>query len=200
VNKLKAVILFETILIQILIGIILFQNTSVFSFFSGSKTQYCEKNYYDSKECLLSPRIYTKIIQPNSFLILNLNPLKDDIQGYIGKNNFNMSVYILNLRDGASFGINVNQSYRALSLNKLPVAVIILKKIEEGKLTLDTKLPIYQRDRDSSSGTLYKEPVTELSVRELLRYMLSESDNTALNVLGEQESLEDLQHLSNYLG
>jgi len=201
VNKLKKVIIFETIIIIILVIAIIFFNIDIFKPFiiQQNKDVYCEKHYYDNKVCLLSPRIYTNIIPQKNYLILNFESLKTDIQNYIDDNHFNLSVYIINARDGASFGIDEDKLYQAISLNKLPIAVIILKKVEEGKLSLDTKLPIEDKDRDNSFGTLYAQPVNELSVRDLLRYMLSESDNTALWVLSKKITKEDLLYFTKYI-
>jgi beta-lactamase class A len=148
---------------------------------------------------LLSPRVYANILQAENFLIFNFEPLKREIQEDIAKNNLDLSVYVLNMRDGASFGINEEKSFDAASLNKLPVAIIILKKVEEGKLSLDTVLPIFPEDRNSFSGTLYSRNINGLSVKELLRYLLQESDNTAFSVFARQISLDEGQQLTSYL-
>jgi beta-lactamase class A len=188
-NKTKLVIIIETILIFVLILLIIRMNVK-------PNTNYLDEN---GNVKLLSPRVYTNILAPGSFLIYNFEPLKKDIQEEINKKDLNVSVYILNLRDGASFGINEEEAFDAASLNKLPVAIIILKKVEEGKLNLDQLLPISYEDRDSSSGTLYSKPISELSVRELLRYLLQESDNTAFWVLAKQITFEEGEQLTSYL-
>lgn len=187
--NLKSVILFETIVIIALVVTLIWMYP---------KTQ---QEYLHSKGevRLLSPRVYANILPPESYLILNWNPLRDFINDYITSQELNVSVYVLNMRDSASFGINVDEGFEPASLNKLPIAMIILKKVEEGKLSLDTKLPIYDKDKDSKSGTLYAEPVNELSVKDLLYRMLSESDNTAAMVLAEQITTQDIQSLSSYL-
>lgn len=187
--NLKPVVIFETIIIIALVAILILE-------YSKAQPGYLHS---EGKAGLLSPRIYADILQPENYLILNWNPLQDFINNYITSQKLNVSVYVLNMRDGASFGIGENEGFEPASLNKLPIAMVILRKVEGGKLSLDTKLPIYDRDRDSKSGTLYKEPVNELSVKELLHRMLSESDNTAAMVFAEQISPYDLQRLSAYL-
>ena len=196
-SKLKAIIFVETIIILFLIFIILFLVKS--PLFPKNHNEYCGSNPQDSNNCLLSPRIYNEILKPNSFLILNFNPLRDDIENYIDKNNLDVSVYIENLRTGASFGINSSNSYPAVSLNKLPIAVIVLKKVERGEYTLDTKIKIRDYDRNSDFGNLYFNPVKELSVRELLHHMLAESDNTAAGALQTDMTQEDLIDLTDYV-
>lgn len=159
---------------------------------------FCQDRVH-TNEGLLSSRVYSGILKPESFLIFNFEPLKEEIQDYIERNNYNISLYVLNLRDGASMGIDEDREFDAVSFNKLPVAIIVLRKVEEGKLSMETLLPIPREYRDSSSGTLYALKKDSLSVGELLRYMLQESDNTAFWVLAEQVSLEDGQQLTAYL-
>ena len=130
---------------------------------------------------------------------MNFKPLQDDIQNYITNNSPNASVYVLNMRNSASFGINATRRFEPASLNKLPIAILILKKVEEGSLSLDGFLPIKEEDRDNKSGNLYNIPIDKMKVRDLLSHMLSESDNTALRVLEEQVTLKDLQQISLYL-
>jgi len=192
-NKLKLILWTEAVIIIALIALLL-------PSYYGVKETHCEKYLNDDGSvCLLSPRVYTGMIPPKSHLIFNFEPLQEEIQDYITTNELNASLYVLNIRDGASFGINENNPYRALSLNKIPIAMIILKKIDEGQFTLDTVLPIKAELRDSRAGPLGKMPATELSVRELIRYMLQESDNTATNILGSQATLGDLQEIANYI-
>lgn len=193
-NKLKLVIIIEAVIILVLALFIFVKFVND----NSSCSQYFSKGI-NGKVCLLSPRVYTGIISPESYLILNFNPIKEDIQNYIHENNLNASVYVVNLRDSASFGINSNESYAAASLNKIPIAVLVMKKVEEEKLTLDTKLSILETDRDSSSGYLYLNPVNNLSVKDLIYYMLTDSDNTAAWVLQKQITKEDLESLTEYL-
>jgi beta-lactamase class A len=200
-NKLKRVIVIETLIIIGLIISLLYAIYSNPNNPNNITTQYCDKHFYDSQVCLLSPTIYTGAIKSNNLMILNLQPLKDDIQNYLNFRTLNSSVglYILNMQDGVSFGINSNQAYEPASLNKLPIAIIILKKVEKGELSLDTILPIRYEDRDNRSGTLYSTDLNEMTVRDLLYYMLTESDNTAFRVLEEQVTVLDLHDLSSYL-
>ncbi len=193
----KSVIILCLIAI-IIIGILFVVSTKILE--GSNNVKYCETYYSVNNKCLLSPRVYTEILPPKSFLILNLEPLKRDIQTYIQSNDLNISVYVLNLKDGASFEINANKSFSAASLNKLPVAIIIMKKVENGELSLDTSLQILPQDRSEGSGNLYNTQKNELSVKELLRYMLQDSDNTAFWVLARQVSLEDGNQLTDYLG
>lgn len=198
-NKLKLVIVAETIAILILSSFLVANIISVHILSSTKQTAYCDRHYYDSQVCLLSPRVYTGILDQKNYLLMNFKPLQQDLQNYIDANNFNVSIYVLNMRDSASFGINATKGFEPASLNKLPIAILILKKVEQRELNLNSVLQIKDEDRDSKSGTLYNTTKNSMDVKDLLQYMLSESDNTAFKVLEEQVTLEDLQKISVYL-
>jgi len=188
VEKIKKVAILEGVFIAILLILL-----------ASSIYEKNTKNNSVSEKSLLSPRITSGILKPQSLLIFNFKNLEEDIRSYMSINNLNSSLYVLNIRDGASFGIRENRRYGAASLNKLPVAIIIIKKVEMGELSLDTLLPITDEDRNPGSGTLYANPVKELTVRELLKYMLVESDNTAFSILAKQTSIEDGEKITEYL-
>ena len=147
---------------------------------------------------LLSPRVYAGLLEPQSYLITNFGPLKSELREFMLLNNINGSVYIENLRNGVNIGINQNRGYFPASLNKLPVAVIIMQKIEEGRLSFDTLLSIENSERSSDSGILYLSNATKLTVRELFEKMLKESDNTAFNVLYDNVDKDELRKLLQY--
>ena len=147
---------------------------------------------------LLSPRIYAGILEPRSFLIANFAPLKNGISTFLKEQNISASIYVENLRNGVNMGINENEGYFPASLNKLPVAILIMQKIEDGKLSLDSMLTIEDNDRTDSYGTLYLTKENQLPVRILLEKMLRESDNTAFNVLFDHFDRSELARLLDY--
>ena len=148
---------------------------------------------------LLSPRVYAGILEPNNLLIRNFDPLKKKLEEYMSQNNLNASIYVVNMRSGADFGINENDGFLPASLNKVPIAMLILKKVEKGKLSFDTMLPIDDSDRTDSFGDLYKTKEKELPMRVLFEKMLKESDNTAFRVLQRQVDPNEIKFLVKYL-
>ncbi len=149
---------------------------------------------------LLSQRIYSGLLEPKSFLIVNFAPLKRDLEFTIKENNINASIYVENLRDGAFMGINEKTGFFPASLNKLPVAILIMKKIERGELGFDSVLQIKDTDRTESFGTLYQSVEKELPLKIILEKLLKESDNTALRILLRYVDLEDFQLILDYYG
>jgi len=147
---------------------------------------------------LLSPRVYSGLLEPRSFLITSFEPLKQGIESFLKEQDISASIYIENLRNGASMGINEDYGYFPASLNKLPVAVLIMQRVEDGKLSLGTMLPIKDYEKTDSYGTLYLTKENQLPVRVLLKKMLQESDNTAFNVLFDNIDKDALVRLLNY--
>jgi len=186
--KLKWVVIAEAIAILILAAVL------INSYLAESKSDKLRNSGF------LSQRIYAGLLEPKSFLITNFMPLKENIHNYIDKNNLNVSVYVENLRNGAFMGIDEKNGFFPASLNKLPVAILIMKKIEQGDMSLDTMLEIKDIDKTDSSGELYKTKEKKLPVGILLEKLLKDSDNTALRVLLRSVDLEDLQLILDYYG
>ncbi|MBI3033054.1 serine hydrolase [Candidatus Woesearchaeota archaeon] len=157
----------------------------------------------DNNQGLLSQRVYSQLIKPRSLLIINFEPLKEVFTKYIKEktqNNGSISVYIENLRDGGSLGINERKGYDPASLNKLPTAMMILHKIEKGELSVDTMIRVDDEDRSNVFGDLYKTDKKELPLKIVLEKMLKESDNTAFNMLRKKIDKEDLDFFLQYSG
>lgn len=188
VIRLKWVVAVQAVIILILLAV--------------AANHFLERNEMEKarKYGLLSQKIYLGLLEPKSFLILNFAETKENIQSYISKNNLNISVYVESFRNGAYMGINEKTGFFPASLIKLPVAIMIAKKIERGELSFETMLEIKDSDRTSSFGGLYKTEEKQLPVRILLEKMLKESDNTAFRVLVRNVDAEDFQLVLDYYG
>ena len=184
----KWIIAVETIALIILF-LILFNNNN--SFNSVSEV---------NRSGLLSPRVYEGILEPQSYLIVNYAPLQRELQHYVSRQNGTISVYVVNLRDGATLGIDANRGFAPGSLGKVPVAILIMKKVEEGKLSMDTLIDIDDADRVEYSSTLYNTSEKKLPLHILIEKMLQGSDNTAFKILLRHIEEEDNNLLLNYWG
>jgi beta-lactamase class A len=86
------------------------------------------------------------------------------------------------------------------SLLKVPIVMAVYQKIEKGELTRDTQLTLIERDIDNKFGSLWKEGAGyKISVKEAIRLVLTESDNTAKNALLRTIQVEDLANVFDYL-
>lgn len=85
---------------------------------------------------------------------------------------------------GQPFGWRDDETWYLASLIKVPVAVALLARRETGELSLDEPLVLEERDYvDGAGPTNWAEPGTTLTLGELLEPMLTESDNTATDLL-----------------
>lgn len=86
-----------------------------------------------------------------------------------------------------SYWENSSRTYPLMSVFKLHVAVAIMDKINKNELTLNQKINVSQNELDPKtwSPMLKKYPQTgfDIKLKELLYYMLAESDNNACDIL-----------------
>lgn len=158
-----------------------------------------EKREIEPESQLLSSRIYSGVLEPQSHLIYNFKELEESLENRITKEKKNISIYLQNLRDGASMGINEDTEFEPASLNKLIIAIITMIKVEQKEIDLEDRILIKESDVDKASGNMHKRVGQEVSIRELLSAMLSESDNTSFRVLSHKTNIDDWKKISEYL-
>ena len=130
---------------------------------------------------LLSKRIFT---DSRNDILINFIPLRQTLKEYVGKQEGKVGVYFEYLPSGTSIGANDKEEIILASLSKVPAVISIFKKIERGQMSLDDILIINKEHLDQRFGTLWKQGEgTRLTVDELIRLTLIESDNTSYNVL-----------------
>ncbi len=134
--------------------------------------------------------------------VINIVPLRNQLQTLVREqDNLNISLYLEFINTGANITINPDNQVWPASLAKLPLAIVIMKKVENGDLSLKDKLEIKDSYRDDRSGSLAsKTNDTKLSVDQLLHYLLVESDNTAQKTFLANITLADIQDLVDSLG
>jgi len=114
---------------------------------------------------------------PFATLQLQLSSAADHAPGRVG-------IAVEDLATGAVDGVNDNASLPAASTIKIPVMVEVFKQMEAGSLDLDTIVHLEERDRDWGWGDMADAPAgTARTVKQLLWLMITQSDNTATNML-----------------
>ncbi len=169
-RSLKWIVLFETfLLILLLIKIVV----------DYKKDQIISR----PNDGLLSKRIYAGLLEPKSYLVTNFYPLEKALRSYIKDNNFTVSIYVENLNNGANFAIAERNGAFPGSINKIPLAVLILQKVESKQLDLNQRI-----NNQPHAPT----------IKELLEKMLKDSDNDAFQSLGELINKAELKKLMDY--
>jgi len=106
------------------------------------------------------------------------------------------------IETGEHVAFHGDQPFFMASVVKFPVALRVLQLADEGKLLLDQKVALQKSDLAPGATVLggnFK-PGTEFTIRDLLSYMITASDNTACDVLmrlsgGPQAAMARVQAL-----
>ena len=116
----------------------------------------------------------------NSKLKNTLEEIASSARGLVG-------VSAVVLESGESVSLNSGEHFPMQSVYKLPISMAVMRRVDEGKIKLDQKVRVTREDfigRAAHSPLRDKNPNgAELTVTELLRYAISESDGTASDVL-----------------
>ncbi len=125
--------------------------------------------------------------QPGEVVIKEDDELQRQIVGIANEATGKIGVFAFLIEADRSISYNGNERFAMQSVVKLPVAMVVLKQVNEGKLHFDQKIAFTAndlvnpnqrsplRDRNPTGG--------ESTVEELIRLAISESDGTACDVL-----------------
>jgi beta-lactamase class A len=116
------------------------------------------------------------------------NKLHEEIKQIAGSARGRVGAAVILVETGESIvALNAGERFPMQSVYKLPIAMVVLRQVDDGVLKLEEKVAVGKNDFISGrqhSPIRDKHPRgTELSVRDLLRFAVSESDGTASDVL-----------------
>jgi len=113
-----------------------------------------------------------------------------------------IGVSVLGLEDRDTLNYNGNARLVMHSVMKFPIALAVLHLVDSGVLKLDQTIHIKKKDMWSKMGPLlekYPDGNIDVSIRDLLGYMVSQSDNNACDILlkklGGPDQVEDYLHM-----
>ncbi len=94
------------------------------------------------------------------------------------------SVYVWDYETGNYADINADEIFATASIIKLPVLVQLFRSIEKNQLTIYDEMPLTEYYRTEGSGSLqFKAANSKYTIDTLARMMITESDNSATNML-----------------
>lgn len=121
-----------------------------------------------------------------------MKEIKKYLESRIGKYSF----FFEDLKSGYVYGYNENVSMTAAGCMKLPIAVSLIKAVEDKKVDFMDKIKIQSADKVYGTGIIHEFNEREYTVFELMVIMLIQSDNTAANkiidIVGMEEINEDI--------
>jgi beta-lactamase class A len=111
-----------------------------------------------------------------------------------GRYQGRVAVDLVDLKTGRDWSYHPDDLFPSASLIKVPVMICVFAKIHDGEMTLHDILTLRRHNRVGGSGSLKWQPDgSKFTVTELLRHMITESDNTATNMLIEAVGMGYIQ-------
>lgn len=147
-------------------------------------TNYLSNHWFMGLKSFENARIkkpeMAELIEGNELTDLE-NKLKTLAQEF---STIHPSVYVWDYQTGDYADINADEIFPTASIIKLPVLVELFRSIEKGQLNLEEKMPLTEYYRTEGSGSLqFKAENSQYSIDNLARIMITESDNSATNML-----------------
>lgn len=137
----------------------------------------------------------TKVFYLSSLLFLfvsyqtsaqTTDSLKQKIEQIISTKKADVGVSIMGIEDKDTLSINGNRHYPMQSVFKFHIAIVVLAEVDNGNLSLNQEINIKKTDliQDTWSPIKAKFPNgVKLTLAEVIRYTVSESDNIGCDIL-----------------
>jgi beta-lactamase class A len=159
----------------------------------------------DTKYSYISPLV--GVDSPNAFEVGYHRDVKKTIdrtvEEFTKKGLLGYTVYYRELSTSVWFGINENEEFYPASLLKITVALAAYKQAEDNPGYLNSKLLYSQSVRDMAEGRNNEETKlvvgTEYTVDDLIRIMITNSDNGARDLLAESLDQKYVDLIFRYL-
>ncbi|MBS4804738.1 MAG: serine hydrolase, partial [Clostridium sp.] len=104
-----------------------------------------------------------------------------EIKKYLESRMGTYGFFFEDLKSGFVYGYNENVQITAAGCMKLPIAVSLIKAVEDKKYDFLDKIKIESKDKVYGTGIIHEFSEREYTLFELLVAMLIQSDNTAAN-------------------
>lgn len=138
----------------------------------------------------------------SSLLSDNLKELESEIDSYIITNNYQVSVLFEDLTTNFSYFYKPDTVYYGCSLIKLVDAIYLINKAINKEIDLDKETVTYleKYKKGYSSGMAKRSIGEEISLRDLITYAISVSDNSAHLMLLDYIGFSNLKEYGENLG
>lgn len=138
---------------------------------------------------------------PAENYITNIEDLRNYLRDIGDKYPDSITIYYENINSGSNIPVHKDLRLFPASLSKLVQAILIINKIEDGKMSFDQKLKAEHTDLSSGAGVLYKTIGDQaMTVEDLLKALIIDSDNTAQNIFKHYLDFSDYVQFQNATG
>jgi len=176
-------------------GVLLIVSNIAFVYLWKNESCVAQKQFWETYPLLSPDRGYYN----QKDLIVDIQPLRDQLTA-IGQDQ-NISIYFEFLNTGSNIAVNKDTKVWPASLMKIPIALAVMKKVENGQLHMDSDFVLADTDKDDAFGNLYQQATgTHFSLEKLMSEMLVNSDNTARNIVFRNIQEQDIDDVLEHLG
>ncbi len=138
---------------------------------------------------------------PAENYITNIESLRNYLADLGRRYPDSITIYYENINSGSNISVNKDLRLFPASLSKLAQAILIVHKVEKGDLSFDQELKVIPEDLSSGSGNLYQTiEGKSITVENLLKELLINSDNTAQNIFKRYLDFSDYADFQNTTG
>lgn len=133
--------------------------------------------------------------------VIDLNPLREELEAYLQEQDGTCGLYVIDLKTGASLGINADEVFPAASTWKLPTVMYALDQVAKGKASLGEPLTYTEDDWWPGTGILQgSEPGDQYQLGYLVEVAATHSDNIAWLMLDRRFGTENIDTYVQQLG
>ncbi len=114
------------------------------------------------------------------------NSPKASVEQIVKSSAGTVGVAISGLEDNFSLTVNNDKRFPMQSVYKFPLALAVLNQVDKGKLSLDQKISVTKSDMLPNTWSPLRDVYPDggdISLSELLRYTVSQSDNNGCDIL-----------------
>lgn len=119
--------------------------------------------------------------------VARADSLQERIETLLASKKATVGVAIRGIDDGYSLSVNGNARYPMQSVFKFHIALAVLQRVDAGKLRLDQSIPIAKKDMRPRTWSpirdKYPEGTYSLTLADILRYTVADSDNNGCDIL-----------------
>ena len=129
---------------------------------------------------------FALLFTAHTFTFAQQIPLKTQLKTIIQSKNATIGIAVQGPGDKNAVIINGDHRFPMQSVYKFPLALAVLKKVDEGKLALNQKIKITKADLLPTYSPMrdkYPQGGVELSLADIISYSVSLSDNNACDIL-----------------
>lgn len=147
------------------------------------------------------PYLSSKILaEGERDLLINFIPLRKNLREITKEYGESFSLYFEYLPTGVSIGINEKLEFYAASLIKVPLAMAFLNAYRTRNLDIKEVVEITEDDLDPNFGDLWKKGAgAKISLEEVLRLLLVNSDNSAYRILARRLQTSDFKEIYDHI-